>query len=112
MKRALGSTLAIGALVLATLGMSAGTANAAPAPEKHQVCSSPNPNMCSSHPAPSRPSAQPGHPKGKTPGGGPGAVSSPAPLLVPVIVPVNVCGNNVNTGGPLNPAFGDTCIDG
>ncbi|MFI8324648.1 chaplin [Streptomyces sp. NPDC085529] len=31
---------------------------------------------------------------------------------VPVHVPVNLCGNTVNVGGLLNPAFGNTCVNG
>ncbi|MEN8654574.1 chaplin [Streptomyces sp. 21So2-11] len=33
-------------------------------------------------------------------------------VQVPVYVPVNVCGNTVNVIGLLNPAFGNTCING
>ncbi|MGY0490190.1 chaplin [Streptomyces sp. WG-D5] len=33
-------------------------------------------------------------------------------LQVPVHVPVNVCGNTVNVIGALNPAFGNTCVNG
>jgi hypothetical protein len=33
-------------------------------------------------------------------------------LQVPVHVPVNVCGNTVNVIGLLNPAFGNTCVNG
>ncbi|MGN5378746.1 chaplin [Streptomyces lasalocidi] len=31
---------------------------------------------------------------------------------VPVHVPVNVCGNTVNVIGLLNPAWGNTCVNG
>ncbi|MEY2245758.1 chaplin [Streptomyces sp. BF23-18] len=45
------------------------------------------------------------------------AVNSPGVLSgnvvqVPVHVPVNVCGNTVNVIGLLNPAFGNTCLNG
>ncbi|QDY76015.1 chaplin ChpH [Streptomyces qinzhouensis] len=45
------------------------------------------------------------------------AVNSPGVLSgnvvqVPVHVPVNVCGNSINVVGLLNPAFGNTCING
>ncbi|MFJ8933807.1 chaplin [Streptomyces sp. NPDC102364] len=33
-------------------------------------------------------------------------------VQVPVHVPVNVCGNTVNVIGALNPAFGNTCVNG
>ena len=33
-------------------------------------------------------------------------------VQVPVHVPVNVCGNTVNVIGLLNPAFGNTCVNG
>jgi hypothetical protein len=44
------------------------------------------------------------------------AVGSPGVLSgnlaqVPVHVPVNVCGNSVNVGGLLNPAFGNQCVN-
>ncbi|MBN9101067.1 MAG: DUF320 domain-containing protein [Pseudonocardia sp.] len=123
MKRALDSTLAIGVLLFATLGVSAGTANAAPATETPQVCSSPNPNICSSRPAPgqspatpghhpsARPghhhSAKPGHRGGKNSGVGSGVLSSPAPIRVPV----NICGNGIVVINPLNPAFGNICVN-
>jgi hypothetical protein len=32
-------------------------------------------------------------------------------VQVPVNVPVNACGNTVNAGGALNPAFGNTCVN-
>ncbi|MFE0464537.1 chaplin [Kitasatospora sp. NPDC058965] len=33
-------------------------------------------------------------------------------VQVPVHVPVNVCGNTVSVIGLLNPAFGNTCVNG
>ncbi|WP_133911401.1 chaplin [Streptomyces sp. NBC_00582] len=30
---------------------------------------------------------------------------------VPIHIPINICGNTVNLGGLLNPAFGNTCIN-
>ncbi|MFE1285330.1 chaplin [Streptomyces sp. NPDC058751] len=46
-----------------------------------------------------------------------GAVGSPGVLSgnvvqVPIHVPVNVCGNTVDIVGLLNPAFGNTCVNG
>ncbi|WP_407563888.1 chaplin [Streptomyces sp. 184] len=32
-------------------------------------------------------------------------------VQVPVHVPVNACGNTVNVGGLLNPAYGNTCVN-
>jgi hypothetical protein len=43
--------------------------------------------------------------------GSPGVVSGNE-VQVPVHVPVNVCGNSVNGGGLLNPAFGNSCSNG
>ncbi|MFD7549883.1 chaplin [Streptomyces sp. NPDC059578] len=43
--------------------------------------------------------------------GSPGVLSGNV-IQVPVHVPVNVCGNTVNVVGLLNPAFGNTCING
>jgi len=45
------------------------------------------------------------------------AVESPGVLSgnnvqVPVHVPVNICGNTVDIIGALNPAFGNTCVNG
>ncbi|MEV0121201.1 chaplin [Streptomyces sp. NPDC050703] len=40
----------------------------------------------------------------------PGVVSGNV-VQVPVHVPVNVCGNTVNVGGLLNPAFGNKCVN-
>ncbi|MGW2343657.1 chaplin [Streptomyces sp. NPDC001661] len=33
-------------------------------------------------------------------------------IQVPIHIPVNVCGNTVNVIGALNPAFGNTCVNG
>ncbi|MGW2488727.1 chaplin [Streptomyces sp. NPDC001606] len=33
-------------------------------------------------------------------------------LQVPVDIPVNLCGNTINVVGLLNPAFGNTCVNG
>ncbi|MEN8655562.1 chaplin [Streptomyces sp. 21So2-11] len=33
-------------------------------------------------------------------------------VQVPIHIPVNICGNTVNVVGLLNPAFGNTCING
>ena len=46
-----------------------------------------------------------------------GAVGSPGVLSgnviqAPINVPVNVCGNTINVVGLLNPAFGNTCVNG
>ncbi|MCT9005077.1 chaplin [Streptomyces rhizosphaerihabitans] len=46
-----------------------------------------------------------------------GAVGSPGVLSgnviqAPIHVPVNVCGNTINVVGLLNPAFGNTCVNG
>ncbi|WP_206337636.1 chaplin [Streptomyces sp. WAC 06738] len=38
-------------------------------------------------------------------------VGSGNTVQAPVNVPVNVCGNTVNAGGLLNPAFGNTCVN-
>ncbi|MFJ5546552.1 chaplin [Streptomyces sp. NPDC093225] len=43
--------------------------------------------------------------------GSPG-VGSGNVVQVPIHVPVNVCGNSVNVIGLLNPAFGNTCVNG
>ncbi|MFI6035329.1 chaplin [Streptomyces sp. NPDC051315] len=32
-------------------------------------------------------------------------------VQAPVHAPVNACGNTVNVGGLLNPAFGNTCVN-
>ncbi|MFF3544378.1 chaplin [Streptomyces platensis] len=41
----------------------------------------------------------------------PGVVSGNA-IQVPVHIPINVCGNTVNIVALLNPAFGNTCLNG
>ncbi|AIR98491.1 chaplin [Streptomyces glaucescens] len=46
-----------------------------------------------------------------TAAGSPGVLSGNS-LQVPVHVPVNVCGNTVNIVGLLNPAAGNTCVNG
>ncbi|MDJ0385159.1 chaplin [Streptomyces sp. G-G2] len=33
-------------------------------------------------------------------------------IQVPIHIPVNVCGNSANVIGLLNPAFGNTCVNG
>ncbi|MEU5979835.1 chaplin [Streptomyces sp. NPDC047315] len=33
-------------------------------------------------------------------------------VQVPVNIPVNVCGNTIDVIGLLNPAFGNTCVNG
>ncbi|MGY0021089.1 chaplin [Streptomyces sp. cg35] len=43
--------------------------------------------------------------------GSPGVLSGNV-VQVPVHVPVNACGNSVNVIGALNPAFGNTCVNG
>ncbi|WP_121751263.1 chaplin [Streptomyces sp. E2N166] len=43
--------------------------------------------------------------------GSPGVASGNV-IQVPVSVPVNACGNTVNVIGLLNPAFGNTCVNG
>lgn len=43
--------------------------------------------------------------------GSPGVLSGNV-IQVPVHVPVNVCGNTINVVGLLNPAFGNTCVNG
>ncbi|GGR66125.1 hypothetical protein GCM10010269_00890 [Streptomyces humidus] len=32
-------------------------------------------------------------------------------LQLPIDIPVNVCGNTIDAGGLLNPAFGNTCVN-
>ncbi|MGY4740216.1 chaplin [Streptomyces sp. ATMOS53] len=32
-------------------------------------------------------------------------------VQVPIHIPINVCGNTIDAGGLLNPAFGNTCIN-
>ncbi|MBL1288789.1 chaplin [Streptomyces sp. NPDC057067] len=43
--------------------------------------------------------------------GSPGVLSGNV-VQVPIHVPINACGNSVNVIGLLNPAFGNTCING
>ncbi|WP_407555256.1 chaplin [Streptomyces sp. Pv4-95] len=43
--------------------------------------------------------------------GSPGVLSGNV-TQVPVHIPVNVCGNSVSALGALNPAFGNTCVNG
>ena len=43
--------------------------------------------------------------------GSPGVLSGNT-VQVPVHIPVNVCGNTISVIGLLNPAFGNTCING
>ncbi|MET9800145.1 chaplin [Streptomyces sp. NPDC006368] len=43
--------------------------------------------------------------------GSPGVLSGNI-VQVPIHIPINVCGNTVNLVGLLNPAFGNTCING
>ncbi|MEV1011407.1 chaplin ChpH [Streptomyces sp. NPDC049881] len=43
--------------------------------------------------------------------GSPGVLSGNV-VQVPVHVPVNVCGNTISVIGLLNPAFGNTCVNG
>ncbi|MGW0823607.1 chaplin [Streptomyces sp. NPDC002845] len=45
-----------------------------------------------------------------TAGDSPGALSANV-VQGPVHVPVGVCGNTVNVGGLLNPAFGNACVN-
>ncbi|MEU6402712.1 chaplin ChpH [Streptomyces sp. NPDC046985] len=39
-------------------------------------------------------------------------VASGNVVQVPVHVPVNVCGNTISVIGLLNPAFGNSCVNG
>ncbi|OKJ17084.1 chaplin [Kitasatospora sp. CB01950] len=43
--------------------------------------------------------------------GSPGVISGNQ-IQVPVHVPVNLCGNSIDIIGLLNPAFGNTCVNG
>ncbi|WP_411073290.1 chaplin [Streptomyces sp. cmx-4-25] len=43
--------------------------------------------------------------------GSPGVLSGNV-VQVPIHIPINICGNTVNVVGLLNPAFGNTCING
>ncbi|MFI2185756.1 chaplin [Streptomyces sioyaensis] len=40
----------------------------------------------------------------------PGIVSGNL-IQVPIDLPLNICGNTVNAGALLNPAFGNTCLN-
>ncbi|MGW1836560.1 chaplin [Streptomyces sp. BBFR2] len=41
----------------------------------------------------------------------PGVISGNT-IQVPVHVPINLCGNTIDIIGLLNPAFGNTCVNG
>ncbi|KXN65909.1 DUF320-domain-containing protein, partial [Conidiobolus coronatus NRRL 28638] len=41
----------------------------------------------------------------------PGAVSGNV-VQVPVVAPINVCGNSIDVIGLVNPTFGNTCKNG
>ncbi|MFF3447346.1 chaplin [Streptomyces sp. NPDC002667] len=43
--------------------------------------------------------------------GSPGVLSGNV-IQAPINVPVNVCGNTIDVVGLLNPAFGNTCVNG
>ncbi|MEU9079238.1 chaplin [Kitasatospora sp. NPDC004745] len=43
--------------------------------------------------------------------GSAGVVSGNELLMVPVDVPVNLCGNSIDVVGLLNPAFGNHCLN-
>ncbi|WP_199821174.1 chaplin [Streptomyces sp. NRRL B-3229] len=43
--------------------------------------------------------------------GSPGVLSGNL-VQIPVHVPINVCGNTVNVIGLLNPAIGNSCVNG
>ncbi|MEU3299609.1 chaplin [Streptomyces sp. NPDC006678] len=43
--------------------------------------------------------------------GSPGVLSGNV-IQIPVHIPVNACGNSVNILALLNPAFGNTCVNG
>ncbi|MFD7642211.1 chaplin [Kitasatospora sp. NPDC051984] len=43
--------------------------------------------------------------------GSPGVVSGNQ-VQVPIHIPVNLCGNSIDIIGLLNPAFGNTCVNG
>ncbi|MET7651477.1 MULTISPECIES: chaplin [unclassified Streptomyces] len=40
----------------------------------------------------------------------PGVISGNL-VQVPLHIPINLCGNTINGGGLLNPAFGNTCFN-
>ncbi|MFI5765018.1 MULTISPECIES: chaplin [unclassified Streptomyces] len=33
-------------------------------------------------------------------------------IQIPIHIPINACGNSINVIGLLNPAFGNTCVNG
>ncbi|MFF5402266.1 chaplin [Streptomyces misionensis] len=39
-------------------------------------------------------------------------VASGNVIQVPIHVPINLCGNTIDVIGLLNPAFGNTCVNG
>ncbi|TWV42625.1 chaplin [Streptomyces misionensis] len=41
----------------------------------------------------------------------PGVVSGNV-IQVPIHLPINLCGNSIDVIGVLNPAFGNTCVNG
>ncbi|MCB5911573.1 chaplin [Streptomyces pinistramenti] len=41
----------------------------------------------------------------------PGVISGNT-IQVPIHVPINLCGNTIDIIGLLNPAFGNTCVNG
>jgi hypothetical protein len=43
--------------------------------------------------------------------GSPGVLSGNV-VQVPIHIPIEVCGNTIDAGGLLNPAFGNTCVAG
>ncbi|MGX2996335.1 chaplin [Streptomyces sp. JNUCC 64] len=43
--------------------------------------------------------------------GSPGVLSGNI-VQIPLNVPVNICGNTIDVVGILNPAFGNTCVNG
>ncbi|WP_445402343.1 chaplin [Streptomyces sp. LE64] len=43
--------------------------------------------------------------------GSPGVLSGNI-VQIPLNVPINVCGNTIDVIGILNPAFGNTCVNG
>ncbi len=43
--------------------------------------------------------------------GSPGVLSGNN-IQIPIHIPINLCGNTINLVGLLNPAFGNTCING
>ncbi|MFI7101790.1 chaplin [Streptomyces sp. NPDC050161] len=43
--------------------------------------------------------------------GSPGVISGNT-IQVPIHIPINLCGNTIDIIGLLNPAFGNTCVNG